>query len=95
MSLVLWSEAAKDDLADLRDFYAEVSDETAQMIIDRVVLATRWLLDWPFAGREVGGDGWRKWSPRRTGQVLIYRPVDSGIEISRVRGERENWMADL
>ena len=95
MRRVHWSEAAKKDVAGLRVYYMEVSDQTAQTIIDRIILATDWLCDWPFAGREIGASGWRKWVPRRTGHVLIYRPMEDGIEISRVRGERENWLSDL
>ena len=95
MRRVRWAAAAIEDLDALRAYHAESEPDAAQAMIDRLVLATDWLLDWPHAGREVGAGGWRKWKPRRTAHVLIYRPVTDGIEVSRVRHERENWLADL
>jgi plasmid stabilization system protein ParE len=93
MKSARWSPAAVEDLNGLRDYFAE-DVTTAQLIIDRLVLATDWLLDWPYAGQEIAQSGWRKWPPRQTGYVLIYRPTADGIEVGYVRHERENWLAD-
>ena len=65
MKSVRWAPVAIDDLNGLRDYFAE-DVTTAQRIIDRLVLATDWLLDWPYAGQEIARSGWRKWSPRPT-----------------------------
>lgn len=93
MKRARWAPAAIDDLNRLRDYLSEHGD-VAQRIVDRLVLATDWLLDWPYAGQEIARSGWRKWSPRRTGYILIYRPTADGIEVGYVRQERENWLSD-
>ena len=85
MKRVSWAAAAIDDLLGIRDHHADAGQE----------LATDWLLDWPYAGRELGTSGWRKRKARRTPYLLIYRPVADGIDVSRVRHERENWLDDL
>ena len=92
MRRVHWAEAAIKDLDGFRAYDEEFGGGAPQAVIDRIVLATDWLLDWPFAGRAVGVSGWRKWKPRRTAHILIYRPTDQGIEVGRVRHERENWL---
>lgn len=94
MRRVRWAAAAVQDLRALHAYHEEQGEGVAQALIDRLVLATDWLLDWPQAGRAIGASGWRKWTPRRTAHVLIYRPTDEGIEVLRVRHERENWLAD-
>ena len=60
MRRVRWSAAADRDLEALRAYYDKADRDTAQRIIDRLVLATDWLLDWPYAGPEIAASGWRK-----------------------------------
>lgn len=95
MKRVRWAARAIDQLEAIRDEFAEGDNDAGQRILDRIVLATDWLLDWPYAGREIAESGWRKWAPRRTGRVLIYRPREDGIEINSIRHERENWLVDF
>ena len=95
MKRVRWAEVAIADLERFREYDQELGVGAPQVVIHRIVLATDWLLDWPYAGPAVGASGWRKWKPRRTAHILIYRPVHDGIEVGRVRHERENWLADL
>lgn len=95
MKRVARAKAAIDDLERFKAFDLELGGGAPQVIIDRIVLATDWLIDWPYAGRPIGIAGWRKWKPRRTAHVLIYRPIADGIEVGRVRHERENWLAEF
>ena len=95
MNRVRWAARAIDQSEAIRDEVTEDDEDAAQRIVDRIVLATDWLLDWPYVGREIAGSGSRKWTPRRTGRVLMYRPRENGIEINSIRHERENWFADF
>ena len=94
MKRVIWADDAVDDLYGIRAYLSQYGADTAQAHIDRLILVTYWLTDWPQAGRPVGG-GWRKWKPRRARHLLLYRVVPDGIEIGRVRHEREDWLVDL
>lgn len=95
MKRVHWAAAAVADLERFRAYDEESGSGAPQVIVDRIVLATDWLLDWPSIGRPIGDQGWRKWAVRRTAHLLIYRTVPDGIRIGRVRHVRENWLADL
>ena len=95
MKRVHWAQAAIADLERFRAYDEEFGAALSQAVIDRIVLATDWLIDWPAAGRAVGASGWRRWKAKRTAHVLIYRQTTDGIEVGRVRHERENWLADL
>ena len=58
------------------------------------IRAGLFLADYPQAGEEVAPDH-RRWRVPRTRYILIYRLVPDGVEVLRVRHERENWLADL
>ena len=91
MKRVIWAAAATGDLKAARTYLEQYGDDVAQAAIDRLVLATDWLLERPLAGPAFGDGAWRKWKPRRSRYLLIYRLVDDAIEIGRVRHEREDW----
>ena len=95
MKRVRWAPAAMRDLQAIQEYFAGDEEDVAQRLIERIVLATDWLLDWPRVGQEISKSGRRKWKPRRTPYVLVYRVVGDDIEVSRVRHEREDWQADL
>lgn len=92
MNAVIWSEAATTDLSEIRDYLIEAySPIFAQHIIDSLVLATDWLMQYPRAGSLVDDGPWRKWKPRHTRYLLIYQPVVEGIAVYRVRHDRNDW----
>jgi plasmid stabilization system protein ParE len=88
---VIWSEAAIADLRDVQTYLGEIDADIAQEAIDRIVLSAEWLCGFPGAGSPVGYRQWRKWPAKATRYLLIYRPTLKGIEIVRVRHERNDW----
>ena len=91
MMRVVWAAAATRDLSALKTYLEQFSGLAAQAEIDRMVLATRWLLDNQFAGPPIGHKDLRKWKPRRARHLLLYNVLADGIEVVRIHHERENW----
>jgi toxin ParE1/3/4 len=92
MKRIIWSDAAIADLQRLRAFLDEAyGPDVSQSAIDALVLAGRFLLEYPGAGVALTHVPWRKWRPRNSYQLVIYKPTRDGIEIVRVRNTREDW----
>jgi len=92
MKRVTWAEAATRDLADIKSYLTEnCGVSLAEQHIAALILAARWLLDYPGAGTLLGIGKRRKWRPRKLWHILIYKPVPGGIHVLRVRHERSNW----
>lgn len=92
MRSVIWAQAAIRDLRDFERYLREYDPAVAQVQVDRLVLATYWLLENPKGGPRYGRGGRRKWTP--PGQkiaVLLYRPTAQGILLLRVRYPHSNW----
>lgn len=92
MKRVVWADAATRDLREFERYLQSYDPAVAQVHVDRVVLATYWLLEHPRGGPRFGRKGRRKSTP--PGQkiaVLLYRPNKDGIPILRVRHPRSNW----
>ncbi|WP_174285075.1 type II toxin-antitoxin system RelE/ParE family toxin [Sphingomonas bacterium] len=93
MSIAHWSVLARADLAGADSFHRGISPDYAYRIGHAAIAAGRFLADHPRAGPLFGGDS-RKWRIRHTNYLLIYRIVDDGIEVMRMRHAAENWRTD-
>ena len=91
MRRVDWATAALNDLRDIRTYLDAEAPSLTQVIIDRVVTGTDWLLEHPQAGPAVGYRRWRKWRPRKTPYLILYQPTRVGIVIVRVVHARRDY----
>jgi toxin ParE1/3/4 len=92
MKRVTWAEAADKDLTEIKAYLVETHGiAIAEKTIAALIRAARWLLDYPGAGSLLGIGKRRKWRPRGTRHVLIYKPVADGVHVVRVRHERNDW----
>jgi plasmid stabilization system protein ParE len=85
-----WTPIAQSDFDRLDDHYRVLSWDFADRVGIAALDAARFLSDHPAAG-PVLTDASRKWRVRGYDVVLIYRIVDEGVEILRMRHARENW----
>lgn len=92
MKRVIWAAAAIGDLHAIEQYLADsYSPALARHVIANLIDATYWLLKYPHAGARLPVEGWRKWRPRKSRHILVYRVVGEGIEVLRVRHERNDW----
>lgn len=91
MKRVLWTDSAIADLDEIKAYLSEFSPALAQHTLNSLILAARWLLDYPKAGSPLENGRWRKWRPRKTRHILIYECTNGGISVLRVRHERNDW----
>jgi toxin ParE1/3/4 len=92
MKRAIWAEEAIDDLHAIEEYLAEYyGDAFGRHVVTTLIGAGRWLLDHPNIGSPLSVDGWRKWGPRKSRHILIYRVIPGGIEVLRVRHERNDW----
>ena len=91
MSRVVWAQGAIDDLEGIRGYYSDITPVAGQAIIDRIVLSTDWLREFPSAGSPMGYRKWRKWRPRKTPYVIVYQPTREGISVVRVWHAQQDW----
>jgi addiction module RelE/StbE family toxin len=96
MAQVAWSERAISDLETIHRFIAQDSPAAADLIVDRLRIATRQLADFPGSGRlvpEASDRGVRELidSPYR----VVYRVREATVEIVTVlHGARQVSPAD-
>lgn len=92
MKRVIWAEAAISDLHEIEEYLVRTYGVAfARHTIKSLIDAANWLLRQPHGGERLAFDGWRKWRPRKIRHVRVYRIVDDGIEVLRVRHERNDW----
>jgi plasmid stabilization system protein ParE len=91
MRRVEWATAALNDLQNIRSFFDAEEPTMTQTIIDRIIVSTDWLLDHPQAGPVIGYRRWRKWRPRKTSYLLLYRPTKLGVSVVRIVHARRNY----
>ncbi len=94
MSPVQWSDLAIADLRDIDDYWSGYDAASAERVASLIEAASAFLATMPSAGPALRRNDARKWLVGSTPYLLIYRVLDSGIEILRVRHGRENWDAD-
>jgi plasmid stabilization system protein ParE len=92
MSRVVWAQRAIDDVHNIRSYYSDISPDIGQKMIERIVLSTDLLLEFPSAGPSMGYGKWRKWRPRKTPCVIIYRPTRQGNAVARVWHAQQDWL---
>ena len=91
MSDARWTNTARSDLGRIDDFYRSLDPHYAAAIGDKAIAAGRFLASHPHAGALLGNGAERKWRVAATPFLLIYRPIESGIQILRVRHASEDW----
>ncbi|MGF1550657.1 MAG: type II toxin-antitoxin system RelE/ParE family toxin [Sphingomonadaceae bacterium] len=92
MTRLIWTGAARADLARIDDYYAEADPAFPERMGDNAIAAGRILMEWPHAGSLLGGEqDFRKWPVKSTPYIFIYRILGDRIEILRVRHDREDW----
>ncbi|TXC69694.1 type II toxin-antitoxin system RelE/ParE family toxin [Sphingomonas ginsenosidivorax] len=93
MKRVRWTKDARADLAAADAYYRPLNPDFSYRIGQSAIAAGRFLAEHPRAGPVFGG-GARKWRIANTDYLLIYRLVDGGVEIVRLRHAYENWRTD-
>ncbi|WP_374942037.1 type II toxin-antitoxin system RelE/ParE family toxin [Sphingomonas sp.] len=91
MKQVRWSRAADRDLTNAAAELSKYHPSIGRDLVVRAIASGRFLLEVPGAGERLGAAGWRKWRIKRTRYLVIYRPIETGIEIGRLRHDRSNW----
>ena len=90
MRRVVWSPAARADLARIDDFNAEHDPDFADRVARAAIAAADFLAEFPAAGPVVRGLD-RKWRVPGTDFILVYHASVQGVEIVRTYHARENW----
>jgi len=87
---IIWTDAAKSDVARLHDFLARHDLEAADRVFDRLIAAPEALQDFPRRGSRVGRYRSREVREFRTGKYLLrYELAGSDIFVLRFFHERE------
>jgi plasmid stabilization system protein ParE len=94
MKRAVWTRPAQDDFARIDDHYQQVSPDFADRLGLAALRAARFLAEHANAGSPLAL-GTRKWRIGRHDYVLIYRVVDAGVEILRMRHLREDWRTEF
>lgn len=93
MMQLIWSPRAQLDLALIDGELFLEDPDFADRVALAAVYSARFLLEWPYAGSTVGGDGRRKWPVKKTPYILVYKVMDESVHILRVYHERQDWGA--
>lgn len=94
MRAVTWAQSAVNDLRDIQAYLEAIDPALASAQLERIILSTEFLSDFPGAGVGLGYKRWRCWRARRTPCFLIYEPTRDGPVVARVRHGREDWRND-
>lgn len=95
MRTIAWADAAKQDLANIDDWYQQRDPDFADKVGDSAIAAARIITEFPQAGAALDGTPVRKWNIAGTDYRLIYLITDKQVEIVRVRHARENWRDEV
>ena len=88
-----WADTTEDDLNRIIAHYAEIAPSSAMELIERIAVAPKPLLDFPFIGPETDVDGLRKWRVAKTPFLLLYTVESARVVVVRVVDARSNWQA--
>ena len=66
------------------------SPEIAENQLARLLNRARSLMEYPRRGPRLGAEA-RSMSVAATPYVLLYRVIDDGVQILRIRNNREDW----
>ena len=92
MSLCVFSASADADLIQIHDYIAQDNVVAARSVVIRIRERCVTLADTPMIGRvrpELGEES-RSIPFRGTPYVVVYRPINNGIEILRIRHGSQN-----
>jgi toxin ParE1/3/4 len=95
MKSVIWSPQARADLNGIDEYTSNLDTEYADRVGKTAILAARYLAENPFVGPTFGQYQLRKWPIRKSPYLILYRPVQNGIEVVRVRHSHEDWKPNL
>ena len=87
MSVCLFTHQARDDLQQIYDYIAQSSPANAISLIERLEQRCFLLADNPYIGiaRPEFGANHRSFVVPGTGYIVVYRPIEDGVEIIHVR----------
>lgn len=92
---LIWSTPSITDLLAIDEWLAQNADQrTSENNLDRIRKKARQLRDFPGSGPDVH-NGLRSVGVLTTNYILIYRIIDRGVEIVRIRHNRENWRDEM
>lgn len=95
MRTISWADAAKQDLANIDDWFEHRDPEFADRVGSAAIAAARLITEFPHAGAALDGTQVRKWTIAGTDYRLIYLVTDNYVEIVRVRHARDNWREEI
>lgn len=95
MRTVFWADAAKQDLANIDDWFEHCNPEYADKVGRAAIAAARLIVEFPHAGAALDGTEVRKWNIAGTDYRLVYLIKESQVEIVRIRHARENWRDEV
>lgn len=95
MRRVDWTSPAERDLEAIDDYWCAYNVARADEILDMIRDAGDFLASLPKAGPALEDKSLRKWLVGGTDYILLYRLVEGGVQVLRVRHAREDWLTDL
>ena len=92
MSVCLFTPEARADFQQIHDYIAQNSPANALRFIDQLEERCLLLADYPYIGiaRPEFGANHRSFVVPGTRYIIIYRPIDDGVEILHVRHGSQN-----
>jgi toxin ParE1/3/4 len=93
MPRLIWAERARQDLREISGYLAQFDGRLAGRTLRAVQQSAQRLEAHPFIGPPLA-DVYRSLRASGTRYVLIYRADQEGVEVLRVRHEREDWRSE-
>ena len=92
MSRYVFTADARADIEQIYEYLTERNPQNALMIVERIEDVCYMLADYPYSGvaRPEFGSAHRSFPVPRSGYVVIYRPIEDGVEILYVRHGSQN-----
>ena len=94
MPRLIWSPSARYDLVGIDLYLAPLNGAAAGRMLRAIGASAERLRDYPRIGRGLN-ERFRILGVRTTPYILVYRIGDDGIEIVRIRHEKEGWLDDI
>jgi addiction module RelE/StbE family toxin len=86
-----WTQRALDEFESSHDYIAKDNPHAAQEVAQRILDASRKLLDYPHIGRIGEDEDTREWRVQRTPYLLVYQIRDDVIELLHVWHAKREW----
>ena len=93
MSLCIVSPTARNDLRQIYEYITQHDSARATRLVQGIRERCHLLADYPCMGvaRSDLGEDCRSFVVPDTGYVIMYRPIEDGVEIIRVRHGSQNF----